>query len=360
MGLLVVRQGLYYTMDAASHNGHIRRALGQGLPSAHYAAYDACTLCPRRCRAKRNEGKAGFCGASSTMRIARAALHFWEEPPLSGNSGSGAVFFTGCPLRCVFCQNHQISQEGFGLAVPVERLAQIMLELQDQGALNINLVTPLHFAPQIREAVLAAKQAGLMLPVVCNTSGYELAQVVRAMADVIDIWLTDFKYADAALAQELSYARDYPEVAAAALEEMCDLLRSRGGRNVNADGSMRRGIIVRHLVLPGHADDSCRVLDRVWDICANEVDVSIMNQYTPNERCRKAKGSLAQTLSDEEYEIVICHADDLGFEKIWWQEGGTVSESFVPAFDATGVEGPSLLDSGCRAVDAEKPDAKKE
>ena len=307
-----------------------------------FSAYDVCELCPRRCHAQRNAGKAGLCGASSTIRVARSALHFWEEPPISGEAGSGAIFFTGCPLRCVFCQNHQISQEGFGKPVTTERLAQMMLELEAQGALNINLVTPLHFSPHIIEAVTLAKEAGLTLPIVCNTSGYELPEVVQKVSSVIDIWLTDVKYADPALAKELSYAADYPEMSMAALEVMHDSVMSRGGRKLDDDGRMMQGIIVRHLVMPTHADDSCEVLNRVWNLCHNDVDVSIMNQYTPNERMRAAGGPLSGTLSDEEYELVLCHADDLGFENLWWQEGGTVSESFVPAFDATGVEGPAL------------------
>lgn len=218
----------------------------------------------------------------------------------------------------------------------------MMLELQAQGALNINLVTPLHFSPHIIEAVTMAKEAGLTLPIVCNTSGYELPEVVQKVSSVIDIWLTDVKYADPALAKELSYAADYPEMSMAALEVMHDSVMSRGGRKLDDDGRMLQGIIVRHLVMPTHADDSCEVLNRVWNLCHNDVDVSIMNQYTPNERMRAAGGPLSGTLSDEEYELVLCHADDLGFENLWWQEGGTVSESFVPAFDATGVEGPAL------------------
>lgn len=306
------------------------------------SAYDACELCPRRCRARRSQGRAGRCGMTSELRVARSALHLWEEPPISGESGSGAIFFSGCPLGCVFCQNHEISGEGFGVAVSARRLAQMMLELQAQGALNVNLVTPLHFSPQVREAVGLAREAGLELPVVCNTSGYELPEVVAALGGAVDVWLTDFKYADDALSAELSGAPDYPEVAAFALEAMLESVRAGGGREVAPDGAMRRGIIVRHLVLPGHADDSCAVLDRVWEITGNEVDLSVMNQYTPNEACRRAGGELARAVTDEEYEIVLCHADDLGFERIWWQEGGTVSESFVPAFDATGVDGPEL------------------
>ena len=314
----------------------------EDLADVSFSAYEACELCPRRCHARRADGARGVCGMSSELRVARSALHLWEEPPISGESGSGAIFFSGCPLRCVFCQNHEISSGGFGLPVSVPRLAEMMLELEGQGALNINLVTPLHFAPHVREAVGMARAAGLGLPIVCNTSGYERPEVVRALVDVVDVWLTDFKYASGSLAGELSSAPDYPEVAAASLAVMVESLRSAGGRALFEDGSMRRGIIVRHLVLPGHAGDSCAVLDRVWEIAGNDADLSIMNQYTPNEACRLAGGDLSHGISEEEYEIVLCHADDLGFERIWWQEGGTVSESFVPAFDATGVEGPEL------------------
>lgn len=310
------------------------------------SAYDACSLCPRRCGARRAAGRPGRCGMTAELRVARSALHFWEEPPISGETGSGAIFFSGCPLRCVFCQNHEISSGGFGLSVTTARLAEMMLELEAAGALNINLVTALHFAPQVREAVLLARGAGLAVPVVCNTSGYELAEVVRSLGDVVDVWLTDFKYADPALAGELSGAPDYPDVAAAALEEMAASVRRAGGRAVDDGGAMRRGVIVRHLVLPGHVDDSCGVLDRVWELVGNDADLSLMNQYTPNEACRRTGGDLARGVTEEEYELALCHADDLGFERIWWQEGGTVSESFVPAFDATGVEGPELGASG--------------
>lgn len=305
-------------------------------------AYRSCELCPRRCHARRLDGKAGFCGATSTLRIARSALHFWEEPPVSGTRGSGAIFFAGCPLRCVFCQNHEISQEGFGLEVSTARLAQMMLELQEQQALNINLVTPFHFAPHVREAVLMAREAGLGLPIVCNTSGYERPELVDAMSDVIDVWLTDFKYASPQLARRLSAAADYPEVAGEALAHMLESVRQAGGALVDDDGALKRGIIVRHLVLPGQVDDSFEVIDRIWELCGNEVDLSVMNQYTPNEACRKAGGPLAGPLDNDDYELVLDYADARGFERMWWQQGGTVSESFVPAFDATGVTGPEL------------------
>ncbi|RRF90717.1 MAG: radical SAM protein [Coriobacteriaceae bacterium] len=307
-----------------------------------FGLYDRCELCPRKCGARRSDGRAGLCGATATLRVARSALHFWEEPPISGTSGSGAIFFTGCPLRCVFCQNHEISQEGFGLEVTTERLAQMMLELMEKGANNINLVTPLHYAPHVRKAILEARKAGMDLPIVCNTSGYERAEVIRAMSDVVDIWLTDFKYSSDAVSGRLSAVPDYAERATEALREMLASLRRAGGRRLNRDGIMQRGIIVRHLVLPGHVDDSLAVLDRVWDVCGNEADLSVMNQYTPNAECRSRGGDLARSVTNDEYETVLDHADDLGFENLWWQQGGTVSESFVPAFDATGVRGPEL------------------
>ena len=199
-------------------------------------------------------------------------------------------------------------------------------------------MTALHFAPTVREAVLQARERGLELPIVCNTGGYETVETVHAMSDVVDVWLPDFKYADGRLAGELSAAHDYPRVAAAALAEMIAQVDSAGGRFVDDEtGLMKRGVIVRHLLLPGHVDDTCEVIGRVWDIAGNDADLSLMNQYTPNARCREAGGDLARAVTVDEYEIALCRADDLGFERIWWQEGGTVSESFVPAFDLTGV-----------------------
>lgn len=305
-------------------------------------AYESCRLCPRACMAQRSSGQQGICGCTATLYAARAALHYWEEPPVSGEAGSGAIFFSGCPLRCVFCQNHDISHGGTGIPVSTERLARIMLELQEAGALNINLVTALHFAPHVRAAIRRARSQGLVIPMLCNTSGYESAALIHELGDDIDVWLTDFKYASPALAQRLSGAADYPQVAADALKQMLEEQRRRGGRRISEDETLLQGIIVRHLVLPGHVEDSCAVLDMVWELCGNEVDVSIMNQYTPNERCRKAGGNLARGVTEEEYELVLCHADDLGFERMWWQQGGTVSESFVPAFDQTGLIGPEL------------------
>lgn len=296
----------------------------------------ACELCPRRCRADRAAGERGVCGATDTLRLARAALHFWEEPPISGEAGSGTVFFSGCPLKCVYCQNHEISTGNFGIDVSPERLAQITLELQDQGALNINLVTATHYAHLLPEAIAAARARGLAIPIVYNTSGYERVEAVRELDDLVDIWLTDFKYADAGLGRALSHVPDYPSVAQSALIEMARQLERHGGGAARADGTWTRGIIVRHLVLPGHAEDSCRVLDLIWD-AVGDVPISVMNQYTPNAAMRAAGGELARAVTREEYERVLDHADDLGFTQMFWQEGGAVDESFTPPFDTTGV-----------------------
>ena len=308
-------------------------------------ALDACELCPRCCRAARAKGARGVCGADSTLKIARAALHMWEEPPISGEAGSGTIFFSGCPLKCIYCQNHQISTGGFGIEVSPERLVEIMLELQDQGALNINLVTATHYAHLLPAAITAARQRGLKIPIVYNTSGYERVQAVAELAGLVDVWLTDFKYADVALARSLSHVPDYPDVAAAALAQMVSQINAAGGELLAQDGHMLRGIIVRHLVLPGHAEDSCRVLDRIWEV-AGDVPISVMNQYTPNQRMRDQGGDLARAVLDEEYEMVLDHADDLGFTTMFWQEGGAVDESFTPPFDTTGVLESAAISNG--------------
>lgn len=315
------------------------------------AAYERCELCPRRCGVNRAAGARGVCGETATMRAGRAALHLWEEPPISGNAadeelspeerdaGSGTIFFTGCPLRCVYCQNGEVSAQGVGWPITPEELAEAMLRLQAQGALNVNLVTALHFAPGVARAAGLARSQGLSLPIVANTSGYERPELVRALASAVDVWLTDFKYASAGLARRLSAAPDYPEVAEAALAAMVQVLGERGGRQADAQGHMRQGIIVRHLLLPGEAADSIAVLERVRAVAGNACDLSLMNQYTPNAACRAAGGPLASTVAPEDYEAVIAYAYELGFERVWWQQGGTAKESFIPAFDGTGLPG---------------------
>ena len=336
-------------MSEAGEAAGMRGTAGDAAGTLAYPdAYAHCELCPRRCGVDRLSGRLGRCRADARVHVARAALHFWEEPPLSGVRGSGAIFFSHCPLGCVFCQNGSISEGGFGLGVSVGRLAQMMLELQDQGAHNINLVTATHYAPQARVAVLEARAAGLALPVVYNTSGYELPQVIDALADAVDVWLPDCKYASPELARRLSFAPDYPSVALDAIERMVTHVERAGGRIVDDEGIMGRGVIVRHLVLPGHVDDSCAVLDALWERFGNRIDLSVMNQYTPQCGPDGVPGfpELGRPVSDEEYEVVLDHADELGFETMWWQQGGTVSESFVPEFDATGVAGPELGEPG--------------
>lgn len=300
------------------------------------ASLSHCELCPRRCGANRAAGARGVCGADDSLKIARAALHYWEEPPISGERGSGTIFFSACPLKCVYCQNHEISTGGFGIEVAPGRLVEIMLELQEQGAHNINLVTATHYAHLLPTAIGEARRRGLSIPIVYNTSGYEREEAVAELADLVDVWLVDYKYAGADLGRALSHVVDYPETAARALTRMCAAVAARGGEFVDADGMMRRGVIVRHLVLPGHADDSCRVLDRIWDV-AGDVPISVMNQYTPNERMRASGGELSRAVTEGEYEFVLDHADDVGFTQMFWQEGGAVDESFTPAFDTTGV-----------------------
>ncbi len=304
---------------------------------------DACELCPRRCRAARNAGAAGACGADGRLLVARAALHFWEEPPISGERGSGAVFFSHCTLKCIFCQNHDISSAGWGRQIDEEGLVEAMLDLQGQGAHNINLVTPTHYAPHIHHALGRARACGLALPVVYNTSAYERPEVLRALSDDVQVWLPDFKYADPSLAWSLSRARDYPAVALEAIECMVDQVKERGGRLVDEDGIMRRGVIVRHLVLPGHLDDTFRALQALWAHFGNDIDISIMNQYTPvaSAQTLGRHTELLSTLPDDDYEVALDFSDMLGFENLWWQHGGTVGESFIPAFDGSGVDAGS-------------------
>ena len=292
-----------------------------------------CRLCPRKCLARRSENKSGFCGGKSLAKVARAALHFWEEPCISGESGSGTVFFSGCTMRCVFCQNREISRGEAGKEITNERLAEIFLELQAKGANNINLVTPMHYAPQIMKALDLARAGGLSLPIVWNTGGWELSESVAAVRDYADIWLTDFKYFDDSLAKALSGAAKYFEIASAALAQM---VAQTGEAVFDDDGIMRRGVIVRHLMLPGHLEDTKNVLRYLYETYGDKIWISIMNQYTPlcsDERFPE----LSRTVSDEEYESAIDFALSLGIENAFVQEGGTVGESFIPPFDLEGV-----------------------
>ncbi len=300
-----------------------------------------CNLCPRECGADRDAGELGYCRSDSRIRVARAALHRWEEPCISGKGGSGTVFFSGCNLRCVYCQNHEIAVGGAGKPVTMERLAEIFLELQDKGAENINLVTPDHYVTAVSEAVLQAKERGLLLPVVYNGSGYEKPEAIRSLAGIVDIFLTDFKYMDSLLAGKLSHAPDYPEKAKRALAEMVYITKSNVSSPLCFDenGMLRRGVIVRHLLLPGHKKNAKDVIRYVHETYGDSVILSIMNQYTPVSGIAERTDckELYRKVTRREYEAVVEYAIGLGVKNAFIQEGGTAEESFVPAFDGEGV-----------------------
>ena len=266
--------------------------------------------------------------------LARAALHMWEEPCISGTKGSGAVFFSGCGLRCCFCQNHDIAIGSRGLAVSVERLGEIFLELKEKGAANINLVTGAHYVPQIIEALKLARMQGMDLPVVYNSSGYEKLETLKLLEGYVDIYLPDLKYMEPDLAQKFSHAPDYVERAKAAIKEM---VRQSGSCQFGEDGYIRRGTIVRHLILPGHTKNSRKVLRYLHETYGEEIYISIMNQYTPVREFGEFK-ELNRKVTKREYEKVLDTAVEMGIQNGFIQEGETASESFIPEFDYEGVE----------------------
>ena len=298
-----------------------------------------CTLCPRACGADRAAGQTGLCGAGDTLRAARAALHHWEEPCLSGDpeapTGSGTVFFSGCALGCCYCQNYGISQEGQGRPLTEARLAEIFLELQTKGARNINLVTATQWLPWVLPALDSARRRGLRLPVVYNTGGYETVQTVQALAGYVDIWLTDFKYDSPALAAELSRAGNYPAVADRALRAM---LRQTGAPVYDPEGYLRRGVIVRHLVLPGQAADSQAVLRRLAVVRRQEEVpflLSLMSQFTPFYHA--ADHGLGRRITSYEYRKVVDAALALGLTDGYMQEKSSAREEYTPPFDGEGL-----------------------
>ena len=355
-----------------------------------------CTLCPRECHADRKGGKWGYCGQTDEIRAARAALHYWEEPCISGKRGSGAVFFSGCVLRCVYCQNREIAwlcarsgSTACGKEISGERLAEIFLELQEKHATNINLVTPTHFAPQIAEAIRLARSQGLRLPVVYNTGSYEKVETLKSLNGLVDIYLPDLKYASRHLAERYSNAPDYFERASEAIAEMvrqtgepvfgpeeenegAGILngpeeksegagslngrekngedagslngpekRGEGMGSLNESGEnegcrlMTKGVIVRHLVLPGSVADSKRIIHYLHETYGNRIYISIMNQYTPMGLADFPE--LNRKVRRREYEKVVDYALALGVENGFIQEGGTAEESFIPAFDWEGL-----------------------
>lgn len=292
-----------------------------------------CCLCPRNCGINRFEGQKGFCGVDSDVMVARAALHMWEEPCISGKEGSGAVFFSGCSLGCSFCQNRTISRGQSGKKITVERLGELFLELQEQHANNINLVTAGHYLPQVAVALVTAKDQGLQIPVVYNSSGYEKADSLKMLDGLVDIYLPDFKYMDHELAKKYSHAENYPEIAKEALSEM---VRQVGEAEFDSRGMMKKGVIVRQLLLPGHVKDAKNVLKYLYETYGDRIYISMMNQYTPMP-AMKDDPQLSRKVTDREYERLIDYAISLGLKNGFMQEGETAKESFIPEFDGEGV-----------------------
>ena len=286
-----------------------------------------CRLCPRNCGADRWKGK-GYCGVGAEVKIARAALHMWEEPCISGKEGSGAIFFSGCSLGCDYCQNRSISRGERGKAVTVEKLAEIMISLQEQNANNINLVTAGHYAPQTAEALYLAKEKGLRIPVVYNSSGYEKPETLRLLSGLVDVFLPDFKYLSPELSGKYSRAEDYGARAKEALKEM---LRQTGSPCFDERGMIERGVIVRHLLLPGHVEESKRVVEYLYKTYGNQIYISIMNQYTPMPAMAKDP-LLSRRVTKREYRRLVDYAVSLGVEQGFIQEGDTAEESFIPEF----------------------------
>lgn len=290
---------------------------------------EECRICPRNCAVNRCGGKVGFCGETDQIRIARAALHFWEEPFISGEKGSGAIFFSGCNLKCIYCQNAEIALSAKGKAFSVGELAGIMLDLQEQGAHNINLVTASHVVIQVREALISARKKGLHIPVVYNSSAYESVETIRLLEGLVDIYLPDYKYMDATLAANYSHAPDYPHVAAMAIAEM---FRQTGAPLYDETGMLLRGVVVRHLVLPFGVRNAKAVLDYLRETYGKMILISVMNQFTP-VRKTDAYPHLNRRVTKREYENVLSYVIEHGMENVYFQEGETAKESFIPEFD---------------------------
>lgn len=302
--------------------------------------YENCKLCPRACQVNRLAGQVGACGQTADLLVARAALHMWEEPCISGKAGSGAVFFNGCSLGCVYCQNYEISgtsmqalREAHGCRITKEQLAALFLRLQEQGAANINLVTGAQFLPHIVWAIPKARTAGLSIPIVYNTSGYETIEQLKRLEGLVDCYLPDFKYMDAGLAGRYSRAAEYPEVAKAALAEM---VRQTGPAVFGADGMLQKGVIVRHLVLPGQKEQAKRIIRYLHETYGHQIWLSILNQYTPTAAVQ-GDPLLKRKVTTYEYEQVIAYALALGIEQAYRQEGSAAKESFIPSFCGEGV-----------------------
>lgn len=334
-----------------------------------FSEYNSCSLCPRGCSINRNENKTGYCKQNSEIKAARAALHFWEEPCISGTSGSGTVFFSGCTLGCVFCQNEKIAKGNIGKTISVERLTEIFLELQEKGANNINLVTAGHFQPSVADALEDAKAKGLVLPIVYNTSSYESLDTIKSLDGLVDIYLPDLKYISSELSRRYSRAENYFEVACQNIREMVrqtgeplfrikpkhmmqesyEMWESEAALPISASEYneicdmdeeteilMQRGTIVRHLLLPGCVEDSKRVIGYLLDTYGDKIYISIMNQFTPLKNV-SAYPELNRKVTETEYDEVINYAINQGIENAFIQEGDVAEESFIPDFSYEGL-----------------------
>ena len=296
---------------------------------------EECKLCPRECKVNRLKGKIGFCGATSNnIKIARAALHYWEEPCISGEVGSGTVFFSHCTLKCAFCQNFDISQcNYYGKEVTIERLAEIFLELQEKGALNINLVTPTHYVYHIIEALDIAKKKGLNLPVIYNTSGYEKVETIRLLKGYVDVYLPDFKYFNSNYSSKYSKAPKYFDYVKEAIKEMINQV---GEVTFDNNGIVKSGVIIRHLMLPGLLFDSKKIIDYIYKSFGDKVYISIMNQYTPLDNVKNYE-EINRPLNPKHYDSLVDYALRIGVKNGFIQEEGTDKESFIPLFTYEGV-----------------------
>ena len=290
-----------------------------------------CCLCPRKCGINRYEQK-GFCGANNKLKIAHYSLHMWEEPVISGDTGSGTIFFSNCNMKCMYCQNKKISLYGYGKYTSLKRLEEIMMELQDKGANNINLVTPTHYVPQIAKVLKRIKNKSLNIPVVYNTSSYENVGTLMMMNNLVDIYLADLKYYDDELALKYSFCTDYFETATMAIDEM---FRQVGGLQISEDGLLKKGVIVRVLILPGHIEDAKNIINYLYKTFGDSIIISIMNQFTPVNKCKY--DNLNRKVTDDEYNEVIDFAAELGIVNAFVQEGDAAEESFIPDFDKNNI-----------------------
>jgi len=300
--------------------------------------FKECRLCPRECKADRSAGITGYCKASDKLKIARAALHFWEEPCISGSHGSGTVFFSHCTLGCVFCQNSDISSGGKGIEITPQRLSEIFFELKEQGAHNINLVTPTHYLPLIVKALDMAKSRGFSLPVVYNCGGYEKLETVRALSQYVDIWLPDFKYFSPLLGEKYSFAKNYPQTAFAAISEM---LKISGPAKLDVNGMMQSGVLVRHLLLPGKLADSMKAVELLYESFGDDIILSLMSQYTPpcgkGDDFKTKYPELCRTVNPRHYQALVEYAESLGITRCYVQDGQSADSCFIPPFDGEGV-----------------------